>query len=193
LFHLGQIYPANHPLANNILVTSFITPPTREITLIEFKISLDQNNDLSLDLLKEVDFDDIKTANDEVEPKPEGIVVTENTIYVTSELKGLSSYPKKINSCDDGNNIFDQDCACVEKPVCNAEITIQENVDDESYLQTLYESSESIDTKVTTSTEVDVIIRKNEVVDLKSNQITLNAGFEVEKGACLNAIIEPCE
>jgi len=66
LFHLGQIYPANHPLANNILVTSFTRNTSAEEgnieKMMEFKISLDQNNDLvgSLELKREVDFNSVE-------------------------------------------------------------------------------------------------------------------------------------
>jgi len=210
LFHFGQIYPENHPLANNILVTSFIDPPARTQTMIEFKISLDQNNDLSLlKLIKEINFEDIKRVNDKdikpinagVEYKPEGIVVTENTIYVVSEWTGLSSYSKKSISdmCTDGYYIYDEankECKCV---TCPSELWINTNAynvneeEDDMSLSGLYESVESIETVVTNSSIVDVIIRNNEAVNLKSDHIILNEGFKVEAGACLNATIDPCE
>jgi len=157
LFHLGQIYPANHPLANNILVSSFTdftVPIIKEIK--EFKISLDLNNDLAEppELVNKVDFNGIEAAGNS-EPKPEGVVAIGNSIYVASERYGLSSYTKKSisDSC---------------------------------------ESSESIETVITNSSVEDVIISNNESVDLKSNQITLNQGFKVEAGACLNVEIKPC-
>jgi len=60
--------------------------------------------------------------------------------------------------------------------VVNANATIDES------LQSLYVSSQSIETEVTESDDIDVI-----------THIKLNEGFKVETGACLNATIAPCE
>jgi len=60
-------------------------------------------------------------------------------------------------------------------------------------LQNLYESSETIETAVVRPIGVDVVIRNEESVNLKSGFIKLNEGFAVEAGGCLNAEIEPCE
>jgi len=203
LFHLGQIYPANHPLANNILVnsfTDFIRPEIKEIK--EFKISLDLNNDLtgSPELINVVDFNNIK-IDGKCEPKPEGLVAIGNSIYVASEQFGLSSYTKKSisDSCENGYYSYDEDsqiCKCVACPIQLWINTNTYNVNEDTVtipLQGLYKSNESIETAITNSIDANVIIRNNETVDLKSNQIILNAGFEVEAGGSLNVEIEPCE
>lgn len=104
-------------------------------------------------------------------------------------------YPN--SPCDDGNlntlnDAYNQNCEC-EEVLCIENKTINENVTNSESLQNLYTSSNSIQTQVTTSDEADVVIYDNETVDLKSNHITLNKGFKVEAGACLNATIEPCQ
>jgi len=105
------------------------------------------------------------------------------------------AYPD--STCDDGNqntlnDTYNQNCEC-EGEICIEDKTISENATTGEALQNLYTSSQTIQTEVTASDEADVIIRANETVDLKSNHITLNAGFKVESGACLNATIEPCQ
>jgi len=97
-------------------------------------------------------------------------------------------------SCNDGNSetindVYDANCVCQGELVCPAKVVIGAN----ESLQTLYESSQSIETAVTNSPGVDVLIEANEVVNLKSNHIKLFEGFKVENGACLNATIAPCE
>lgn len=221
LFHLGQIYPANHQLANNMLVTYYDTSPKCPTTLafpevtrkiIELKISLDSNNDLAglPKIKKVVDFNKIKTADGKVELKPQGIVAAGNKIYVASEWAGLSSYSKKSISdrCPNGdyyihdeenytydgdNQICDHEEQICECVACPTSLRVNTNASkDDLSLSGLYESSESIETVVTNSSIADVIIRNSEVVDLKSDHIILNEGFKVEAGACLNAEIEPC-
>lgn len=180
LSHLGKIYPVNHPLANHILVSFFATssfPVTRKI--VEFKISLDSNNDLAESLLPkiELDFNKVKTINGEVEPKPEGIVVAENTIYAVSEWYGLSSY--NISSC----TLVD----------CEPNVLLEAiDTDPLAVVKLSYESSELIETKVTNSRLPDVVVKEKEVIDLRSNHITLNPGFKVEASSACLAEIEPC-
>jgi len=146
----------------------------------------------------------------ESEYKPTGMVVAGDKIYFTdisdyfsdiSDKGGLSSYTIKSenDSCDDNsNNIYDQDCACIEKPACKSDLQISSNNDDNNNmlnsLDVNYSSSQSISTQFDeTNDNPDIIIQKNEAVNLMSDHITLNVGFKVENGACLNATIEPCE
>jgi len=100
------------------------------------------------------------------------------------------------NTCNDGNSetvndVYNANCICVGESACKTNIVIPSNPF--NLLQSLYESSQSIETDVGGPTGIDVIIRQNETIDLKSAHIKLNEGFKVENGACLNATIEPCE
>jgi len=90
---------------------------------------------------------------------------------------------------DCAKEVTNQPC----ESICNAGVLINTNAINGQSLQNLYVSSQSIETEVTASTTADVIVSSNETVDLKSDHITLNAGFKVENGACLNVIIEPCQ
>lgn len=201
LFHLGKIYPANHPLSNNILVVGRTNPRA----MVEIAIPLDKNNNLSLEPIKiksKVIFSEVAptvpTEEYGIEPKPQGIAVIGNTIYISNDKEltyrkdgGLSKYLiKSVNSsCEPG--YYSEDCECV---ACPAELWINTNAYNDNYsLTDLYESSRSIETVETNSSIADVIIRNNETVDLKSDHITLNAGFKVEAGACLNAEIKACQ
>lgn len=198
LYHLGQNYPANHPLANNILVTSW---DGREEKVVEIKLSLDENNNLSgqAELKKEVDFNDIPTDDDRFEPKPGGVVAIADKIYVVSEIfnddGGLSSYEVKsqYDSCSGNVLIFNENCDCVFEDCEPNELVHATETNPSNDLLVLYESSQLIETETTASVVPDVIIRENEAVDLNSNHITLNEGFKVETGGCLNAEIKPCE
>lgn len=76
---------------------------------------------------------------------------------------------------------------------CQANVIVNGNAPSNTKLQNLYESSDTIYTEITNSPTSDVVVYPNDTVDLKSANITLNAGFEVEKGGCLNVVIEPCE
>lgn len=112
--------------------------------------------------------------------------VEDNSCYFRNEL------------CDDGNadtieDTYNENCECIGKPSCPAQQTVYSNTNNNTTLQNVYESSQSIKTEVTTSSNIDVLISTNETVDLKSNHITLNQGFKVETGGCLNAEIKPCE
>lgn len=184
LFHLGQIYPANHILSDNILVISQSSK-----LLIELDVKLNSANELfnenngSLTEKKVIKFNE-KSSVEGTEPKPGGVVAVGNIIYISSEKDlftlndgGISRYYiKSVNEC------------------CKEQVTLAKNSfnDFGTFLNTSYESSQSIVTGVTDELGVDVIIRECEAVDLKSNHITLNAGFKVEAGGCLNAEIKPC-
>jgi len=144
-------------------------------------------------LIKRVDL----STSPKNEPKPQSLVVIDNIIYIGNDSVisdgGVSRYNiKSVNdSCEDNNFIYDQNCECV---ACPSELWVNTNAYTDDYsLKNLYESSESIKSVVTNTFEVDLIIRKNETVDLKSEYIQLNEGFKVENGACLNATIDPCE
>jgi len=185
LFHLGKIYPANSTKSNNILITSKFSSNMWEIGL-----TLDYENNLfecSATLISTFDIDS--------EPKPSGISVAGGKIYFANEsLDGvLSSHTLKTENdrCDDNStNIYDQDCACVEKPACEEVIQIPSN----NILDVNYSSSQTINTQSDDENEnPDVIIQQNEAVNLMSDHITLNKGFKVETGGCLNALIEPCD
>jgi len=76
---------------------------------------------------------------------------------------------------------------------CPSEIIIKSNTLNGTTLQSIYESSQSIQTEVKQSSPINVAIRANEKVDLKSGNIILNEGFKVEKGGRLNATIDPCD
>jgi len=81
--------------------------------------------------------------------------------------------------------------------ICFSNTVINSNFDDNTNtyrpLNSVYQSRNSISTLTTASNFPDVVINKGEVVDLKSTHITLNAGFRVENGGCLNATMEPCQ
>jgi len=186
LFHLAQVYPANHPLAKNILVTSKFSDKLWEISLAVDE----ENNLLSVEEKKEMEI-----GRSNISLKHGGVVVVDNTIYVATEnLSHIYEYSIKSenDSCEDmPEHRYNIDCECV---ACPSELWVNTNAyTDDIPLPDLYESSKSIETVVTNSSEVDVIINENETVDLKSDHITLNAGFKVESGGCLNAEIEPCE
>jgi len=103
------------------------------------------------------------------------------------------------NVCTDNNpetinDTYNDSCNCVGEKACKTDVLIKANAaPNNTPLQNLYESSKSISTEVSTSNSVDVIINKNETVNLKSDYIKLNEGFKVENGGCLNAEIEPCK
>jgi len=192
LFHLGQIYPANHPLSNNLLVVNWNNPQI----MLEIEVSLDNDDNLydqSINLIKRVNFD---TA-EKNEPKPQSIVVIDNAIYIGSDSVisdgGVSRYIIKsvYDRCEDDINIYNEACECI---ACPSKLWVNTNGYTDDYsLTDSYESSEFIETVVTNTSEVDVVIHENEVVDLKSDHIKLNEGFKVESGACLNATIESCK
>lgn len=77
--------------------------------------------------------------------------------------------------------------------VCEDDIIVEENANNEEALQYLYTSSNKISTEETTSLNADVIISEGGDVDFKSEHIQLNPGFKVDDGACFNALIDPCE
>jgi len=89
------------------------------------------------------------------------------------------------DSCSDG--IYNEDCDC-----CPVNVVVNANAPGNTPLQSLYESSQTIHTEVANSSAAGVVVRPNDSVDLKSDTITLNAGFSVEKGGSLNVVIEPC-
>lgn len=77
--------------------------------------------------------------------------------------------------------------------VCEENITVEANANNNSSLLSIYASSNKISTEQTASDDADVIINSTEVVDFKSDHIQLNAGFKVNTGACFNGLIDPCE
>jgi len=101
------------------------------------------------------------------------------------------------NTCNDNNpdtenDIYDKNCVCVGESSCPTDVVIKMNIAGAT-LQNSYESSLSIQTEIFRPIGIDVIIREGEAVDLKSGRITLNEGFTVMSGGCLNAEIKPCE
>lgn len=192
LFHLGKIYPANSPKSNNLLITSKFSSRMWEIGL-----TLDDENNLF-----ECSATLISIFNIENEPKPSGVSVIGDKIYFANESNegGLFSYTLKTenDNCDDVNQIYNQHCTCIEKPACEANLNIPSNNDENNNLinslNVNYSSTQSINTHYdAVNNHADIIIQQNEAVNLKSDHITLNQGFKVENGGCLNAVIKPCE
>jgi len=78
------------------------------------------------------------------------------------------------------------------KSSCVANLTIKENATTGLNIYPYQRSSQTIITEQTNSPDYDVSIY-DQTLNLKSNHITLQAGFMVAEGATLNAVIEPCE
>lgn len=140
------------------------------------------------------------SGNTEVQIDAEGneIIFNEPMTIVIARKEHLGNDPLILGCTDVQASNFDamatkDDCNCIYACNINPNIFINENAITGEPLESLYASSQSIQTQTTiTSNDVDVIIRCSEAVDLYSNHITLNAGFKVEAGACLNAEIKPC-
>lgn len=82
LFHLGKVFPVSNHLSNNLLVID-----DKLLKIREYKLVLDTiNNLLSIEPKAQIDI--------LTDPKPEGIAVYNNNIYIASEKTtgGLSSY-----------------------------------------------------------------------------------------------------
>jgi len=77
--------------------------------------------------------------------------------------------------------------------VCYADLTIPANASNATKLQRLYTSSGTIKTQSFTTPKVDVLVRKNEIVEFRADHIELKPGFSVETNASFKADIEPCE
>lgn len=125
------------------------------------------------------------------------IVFNEAMTIVIARKEHLGFYTPTANLCDDGNpettnDVYNEDCICEGQPCTKNQIISANNTTGQS-AQSLYVSSQAIQTEVTKSDDIDVIVRSNETVDLKSDHIKLNEGFKVESGGCLNAVIEPCQ
>jgi len=84
LFHLGKVYPSSSDLSNNLLV---IDDELEKI--MEYKLELDKENNLFSNSARLINVIDISA-----EPKPEGVAVYDNKLFIASEKKsgGLSSY-----------------------------------------------------------------------------------------------------
>jgi len=109
LFHLGKIYPSDNDLSNNLVIVM----GGKYEQILEYKVELDSDNNLnanSLNLLRKKDIS--------VEPKPEGVVVYNNILYIASEDLdgGLSSYVINPNAA-----FCNTDCAQGEIEDWNAE------------------------------------------------------------------------
>lgn len=77
--------------------------------------------------------------------------------------------------------------------VCFQDLTISSNRNN-TQLQRLYTSSGTIDTQsFPTVAGADVIVRENELVEIRADHITLEPGFKVESEGCFSAAIDPCE
>jgi len=117
-----------------------------------------------------------------------------NLSLVIARKGNLGNY----DVCDDGNtetinDNYDENCNCIGEPLCPNEIVINANAMGNTQLQSLYQSSQSIQTQVVSATGLNVIVRSNETVNLKSGHIKLDNGFKVESGASLKAEIDPCQ
>jgi len=79
--------------------------------------------------------------------------------------------------------------------VCYADHIIEANESNNEKLDRLTTSSGKIETKSRKPTfgPVDVLVRKNEMVEFRAEHIELKPGFSVETDASFNALIEPCE
>jgi len=112
LFHLGKVYPSSSDLSNNLLVVD-----DQSFKIFEYELELDSDNNLVDNLLNPLN--PVRKVDIRFEPKPEGVVVYNNTLYIASEDEGggLSSYTINPSAA-----LCNTDCTKGKIKVWNAEI-----------------------------------------------------------------------
>jgi len=114
------------------------------------------------------------------------------TILILIALATLSSKAQAVKfEYDAAGNMIKR----MADVVCYADHIIAANESNNEKLDRLTTSSGKIETKSRKPTfgPVDVVVRKNEMVEFRAEHIELKPGFSVELNASFNAIIEPCE